>query len=262
MPQTNLIDRTLKYLSGSPIFLTNSVGAVYPPRLREIADVGYSKFLSYVQVLTKLEKPVTVDNLELAEIIEPLNNFEYLLLLTQVDPQINTLVHEALMFFLHDSVTFIVEPPQIVIGKLDEKRIVDTTIFNEIQIIIGECCWAADSDVEDITIRETDSEAVRAIKEQMRINRQKLAKAKAKQKKGSNEDIELSDLIASVAVGNCGLNILNIWDITYYAFHDQLRRMGWREQFDINNRAAMAGAKLKKKDLKHWIKSIHSDDKH
>ena len=67
--------------------------------------------------------------------------------------------------------------------------------------------------------------------------------------------------ITCVAVGNCDLNIENIWNITYYAFHDQLKRMGWRDQFNINNRAALAGAKLKKSQLKHWIKSIASDDK-
>ena len=95
----------------------------------------------------------------------------------------------------------------------------------------------------------------------MKINREKVARAKAKQRKQSGSDIQFSDLVGSVAAGNCGLNIKTIWDITYYAFHDQLKRMGWREQFDINNRAAMAGAKLKKSQLKHWIKSIASDDK-
>ena len=53
----------------------------------------------------------------------------------------------------------------------------------------------------------------------------------------------------------------NIWDITYYAFHDQLKRMGWRDQFIINNQAALAGAKLKKDQLKHWMRSIASSDK-
>ena len=50
--------------------------------------------------------------------------------------------------------------------------------------------------------------------------------------------------------------ILNVWDLTYYAFQDQLRRMSWREEFDINTRASLAGAKLDKKKLSHWIKSM------
>jgi hypothetical protein len=41
--------------------------------------------------------------------------------------------------------------------------------------------------------------------------------------------MKLSDLIGSITINDCGLNIINIWDITYYAFHDQLKRMGWRD---------------------------------
>jgi len=41
--------------------------------------------------------------------------------------------------------------------------------------------------------------------------------------------MKLSDLIGSITINDCGLNIHNIWDITYYAFHDQLKRMGWRD---------------------------------
>jgi len=53
---------------------------------------------------------------------------------------------------------------------------------------------------------------------QMRINRERVRKAKAKN--GQDSDLKLSDLIGSMALNDCGLNIHNIWDITYYAFHD------------------------------------------
>ena len=81
------------------------------------------------------------------------------------------------------------------------------------------------------------------------------AKRKAKKKNGET-DIELSDLIASLAIGNNGYNMLNVWDLTYYAFQDQLKRMSWREEFDINTRASLAGAKIDKNKLSHWIKSM------
>ena len=73
--------------------------------------------------------------------------------------------------------------------------------------------------------------------------------------------MKLSDLIGSITINDCGLNIHNIWDITYYAFHDQLKRMGWRDQFNINQKAALAGAKINKSQLKHWMRSIASNDK-
>ncbi len=102
---------------------------------------------------------------------------------------------------------------------------------------------------------------MKAFKMKMRENREKVRRAKAKQAAREKSDLKMSDLIGSITINNCGLNMVNIWDITYYAFHDQLKRMGWRDQFDINNRAALAGAKIKKKDLKHWMRSIANDEK-
>ena len=54
----------------------------------------------------------------------------------------------------------------------------------------------------------------------MRKNREKVRLAKAKQNQGKGSDIRMSDLIGSITINDCGLNIINIWDITYYAFHD------------------------------------------
>ena len=54
--------------------------------------------------------------------------------------------------------------------------------------------------------------------------------------------------------------MLNIWDLTYYAFHDQLTRMGWKEKYEMNSRAALAGAKIKKSELSYWLKSMQNSD--
>ena len=95
----------------------------------------------------------------------------------------------------------------------------------------------------------------------MKANREKVRRAKAQQAEREGSDLKFSDLIGSLTIDNCNLNMDNIWNITYYAFHDQLKRMGWRDQFNINNQAAMAGAKLNKSQLKHWMRSIANSDK-
>jgi hypothetical protein len=64
---------------------------------------------------------------------------------------------------------------------------------------------------------------------QMRANREKVRRAKARQAAQEGTDMKLSDLIGSMTINDCGLNIENIWNISYYAFHDQLKRMGWRD---------------------------------
>ena len=153
---------------------------------------------------------------------------------------------------------FSLEPAQIVVGPIEEKHLLTEDLFYDFRRILKRM-YFMEQEGEEIIISQEDSPQLRALKMQMKKNRERVAKAK--RDKSSGEAINFSDLVASVAAGDCGLNILNIWDITYYAFHDQLKRMGWREQFNINNRAALAGAKLKESQLKHWIKPITSDNK-
>ena len=107
---------------------------------------------------------------------------------------------------------------------------------------------------QDIEFLDSDTERVRALKIQMLEGRKKRAAAKAKA--DGKDGLKFPDLVGSVAVGCEGLNINNIWNLTYYAFQDQLKRMSWHEEFDINTRAAMAGAKIGKDKLSHWIKSM------
>lgn len=257
----NLTDSfILKCQAGVPVFLED-ICAIYPATLREIANTGYDNFLQYIQILT-MEKPVlnNKEKNELSALLENLTDYQYFLVMMNMDKELLQKAKEAFRFFIHESVSFSLEPAQIVIGPLEEKHLMTEEMFYEFRRILKRM-YFLEQEAEEIIIYENDSPAVKRLKQQMKINREKVARAKAKQRKQSGSDIQFSDLVGSVAAGNCGLNIKTIWDITYYAFHDQLKRMGWREQFDINNRAAMAGAKLKKSQLKHWIKSIASDDK-
>jgi len=54
----------------------------------------------------------------------------------------------------------------------------------------------------------------------MRRNREQVAKAKARKAAREHSDLKLSDLIGSLTINHCNLNMENIWNITYYAFHD------------------------------------------
>ena len=254
-------DFTLKCLSGAPVFL-DDICAIYPATLLEIVTVGYDTFRQYLQVLIA-EKPVldSKEDGELAKLLNDLSDFQYFLVMTSMDKEINQKAKESFRFFTHESVTFSLDPAQIVVGPLQEKHLLTEERFYDLRRILKRMYWIEQQQGEEIVIYQDDLPSVKALKTQMKKNREKVAKAKAKKKQQEGTDLEMSDLIASVAAGNCNLNIENIWNITYYAFHDQLKRMGWREQFNINNRAALAGAKLKKSQLKHWIKSIASDDK-
>ena len=256
----NLTDNeTLKFLRGSPVLLED-ICAVYPATLGEIVDLGYDKFQQYLSVMTTV-KPTTKydDDNELTQLMKSLTDFQYLLLMSSLDVQINSLLKAGFQFFTHESIIIRLDPPSIVVGPAEEKHILTEEHFYDLQRIIRRM-YFMEQEGEEIIIYEDDNPQIRKLKEQMRANREKVRRAKAKKAAKDGTDLKLSDLIGSITINDCGLNIHNIWDITYYAFHDQLKRMGWRDQFNINQKAALAGAKINKSQLRHWMRSI-ADDK-
>ena len=258
----NLTDNeVLKFQKGSPVFIED-ICAVFPATLGEIVDEGYDNFQKYLSIVL-IEKPANTEHKgdkELTELLAKLTDFQYLLMLALTDKVVNQTIKDAFRFFTHESINFSIDPAQIIVGPPEEKHILDEEKFYDFQRLIRRM-YFIEQEGEEIIISDSDSSATRRIKEQMRANREKVRKAKAKKAAQEKSDLKFSDLIGSLTINNCNLNMANIWNITYYAFHDQLKRMGWRDQFDINNRAALAGAKLKKSQLKHWMRSIANSDK-
>ena len=256
----NLTDNeVLKFLKGGPIFIED-ICAVYSVTLGEIVDVGYDKFQQYLGILTSSKPTDTKGDSELNKMLENISDFQYLLLMVSMDAQVNSLVKSAFHFFTHSKVTFMLDPPQIIIGPAEEKHILDEQHFYDLQHLLKRM-YFIEQEGEEIIIYDDDLPATKKLKMQMRANREKVRKAKAAKAAREKSDMKMSDLIGSMTLNNCGLNITNIWDMTYYAFHDQLKRMGWRDQFNINQKAALAGAKINKSQLKHWMRSIASSDK-
>jgi hypothetical protein len=251
-------DEVLKFQRGSPVFFED-ICAVYPAKLGEIIDLGYSVFQKYLSILI-VEKPTSHTDKEVQKILLELTTFQYLLMMTAIDPESNQALHEAFKFFTHEDISISLEPAQIIVGPIEEKHLLTEENFYEFQHLLKRM-YFIEQEGEEIVINANDSPAVRHLKEQMKANREKVRRAKAKQAAQEGSDLKFSDLIGSLTIDNCNLNMDNIWNITYYAFHDQLKRMGWRDQFNINNQAAMAGAKLNKSQLKHWMRSIASSDK-
>ena len=256
----NLTDNeVLKFLKGSPVFIED-ICAVYPATLGEIIDVGYDNFQQYLGILTSTKPTEIKNDNELGEMLKDISDFQYLLLMVSLDSKVNNLVKQAFQFFTKSSATFSLDPPSIMLGPLEEKHLLDEQHFYDLQRVLRRM-YFMEQEGEEIVISDEDDPMTKAIKMKMRENREKVRRAKAAKAAQEKSDMKLSDLIGSITINDCGLNIVNIWDATYYAFHDQLKRMGWRDQFNINQRAALAGAKINKSQLKHWMRSIASADK-
>lgn len=239
-------------MCGVPV-IYEDICLVKSPKLKEIAATGLDKFYQYLSLIM-IEKP-TMEDQEVSKLLSPLSDFEYLILLSQMDVENNKLISAAFEFFTEDKPTFIPEKSNIVLGSLDERRILTKDNFSGFQDLVGLSCAMRDPSEETIIIYEDDSPKVKELKMQMIQGRKDRKKSKHKSK-GKESNLTLPDLVGSLAIGTGSYNIINVWDLTYYAFQDQLKRMSWREEFDINTRASLAGAKIDKNKLSHWIKTM------
>lgn len=256
----NLTDNeVLKFQRGSPVFI-GDICAVYPAKLGEIIDLGYDKFQQYLSVLTANKPTHKHEDKELNQLMENLTDFQFILFMASIDVKMNQQLKEGFRFFTHEEISLTLDPPAIYVGPIEDKRVLNEQSFYDLQRLLRRM-YFMEVEGEEIIIDPDDPPAVKRFKEQLRENRAKVQKAKAKQARKDGSDMKLSDLIGSLTINDCGLNMVNVWDITYYAFHDQLKRMGWRDQFNINQKAALAGAKINKSQLKHWMRSIASVDK-
>lgn len=259
----NLTDSdVLKFLHGTPILLED-ICAIYPATLGEIADIGYDNFQQYLgTIITKKPEHLFIKGeKELTALLNKFTDFQYLLFLAMMEKEVQETLKDSFRFFCHEEVILSFEMEQIIIGPIEEQHILTEEKFYELQHIIRCMYFLEEVGNDSLIIAKDEDPRVRAIKEKIaRDNkkREELRRKKARTEEGG--DMKFSDLVASMPLNDCGLNIGNIWDITYYAFHDQLKRMGWRDQFNINHRAALAGAKLKDGQLKHWIRSINNSN--
>lgn len=198
-----------------------------------------------------------MENEEIQKLLSPLSDFEYLVLLAQMEPENHKIISAAFQFFTDDKPIFLTQPTRVVLGDAAEKRVLTKDNFIGFSELVSLACAMRDPKEDTIEFLDSDTPRVRALKEKMLKGRRDREEAKKKAKRQSGEkELELSDLIASLAIGSNTYNMSNVWDLTYYAFQDQLKRMSWREEFDINTRASLAGAKLDKNKLSHWIKSM------
>lgn len=236
----NSID-SLKLLAGLPIPMSDSTCFVHPKTLLEIAAIGVEKYFKYVNILT-------INDLDIKKILSDadISIFDFVFLNCSQKNDFNDLFLEALNYFIKEEIIFVAEIESFVVGPFGEQRFLTRDNFSEFQEIIKSQNFLNDKDKPT-----SEDEAAKRIKQSLAKSREKIAKIKGK----SEEKIEISDLIASLAI-NTSLSIDRIWNITYYTFNDQFKRMRLLEQYDTGLQSILAGADPKKVKLEDWIKNI------
>ena len=231
----------VQLLAGIPIPMSDSSCLIYSKTLRDIALVGVNKYFRYLNLLTITKKDIK--NLFKQDDVEP---FDFILFNSILNEEFKNEFIEALKYFIKEDVLFVSEMESFIIGKFEEERMLNKDNFGEFQIILK-----LQNFLEEKNKSNGENDIAKKIKEKIAKGREKVAQIKGI----NNDNINLSDLIGSLAI-NTSLGIDRIWDITYYAFNDQFRRMRMLEQYETSLQSIMAGADPKKVKLEDWIKSI------
>ena len=93
------------------------------------------------------------------------------------------------------------------------------------------------------------------IADKLRRNKEEVARLKAKKNKGQ-PSTEIYELIASVCAHSTQYNLFNIWELSYYQFFDQFKRLQLDEEYEFSLKQILAGVDPKKLKLLHWTSSI------
>ena len=122
-------DIILKFQKGTPVLL-DDICAVYPATMGEIIDEGYTNFQQYLGILTA-SKPDALPNSdpEMKKLLSELSDFQYILLMANLDPQVHKVLKRGFKFFTHEDAIFSMEPAQIIIGPIDEKHLMVESNF-------------------------------------------------------------------------------------------------------------------------------------
>lgn len=249
MDITNLINKE-QFYAGIPTEIPN-LCSVYPATLREIAKIGVKNFYSYLNFFTLNKEDIDeyLNQIDAQE--QEMTVFQFHLANAYIDKAYLKNLQDAFLFFLHEDIVLLPNNEAIVIGDIKENRIIREKEFEVISKIIS--MQHSVEGAEEEQSNPSDARAAQILKK-IKERKKKLSKAK-------DSDLTFVDLVASLAAKGNGLNAINVWDLTYYAFNDQFKRMQWIEEYDNALKSLLAGAKKESVNLTHWIRPMNEQNK-
>jgi len=241
-------DLKLKIISGKPILLEKSNCFFHHRTIEEVIDFGLTEFLKIIQLFEFSSE-------ELQKDFEfPIDNFFYLLLNLNNQTQLSSLIEKGFYFFI--GVNNLQPDLQNRILVCSYKELDNIEInsegFNEILKYI--------KIIYDGNQKEQDddsnlSEAERRMKEKFKKKRQEREKAK-----NDKDKIGFSDLIGGFISKNFNMDFEATMKLPYYTFYFLLEKLKNTDMYDIQLRAAMAGADMKNEKMRHWLANTDNDE--
>lgn len=239
-------DLLLQTLESSPIDIYSidepekCICKVYNLTIREIVKMKYSRYNFMLNNLVASPEDFGIKNDDKTTFDIIIDNMKY------GDDEYRIMILDALELFLHENISYLPDFNIFYVGDISENRIINADVLSEIvDVLKVQNCVRGKEDDE---FKNCANSRAEEIAKKILKGRESISK--------QNKSPNFKDLVSVLAANGNNLNILNIWDLTIYAFNDQFSRMQMIEEYDLNFRSLLAGCKSEDVDLKHYIRPI------
>lgn len=145
-----------------------------------------------------------------------------------------------------------------IIGSGEETRFLDKNNYNDFRNILKErnCLMDIDGVEND---DNPDNDMARKLLEKRKKLREKVRKAKLRNGE-DDEGLTLADLISIFAEAE-KIPLQDVYDkYDIYQFNNQFNRLKIMEDYQVNIKALLAGAKSEEVKLQHWLSKIKKQE--
>jgi len=231
------MDDELRLLKGSSFFVDGI--EIKPFTIGEIVEIGHEKYQQMMNIFALEIEDVIKD------IPEELND------ITVFDFYLNSGISE-LYNLLINCINLFFHPKNLQVIKNENLIFIDDKIINRNN-------WKKISDIvklQNCFKKEEKYNPADPRTAELLRKRDEARKKVAKAKGSDNDSLNFADLVSILSANGNGIDIFNVWDLTFYSFNNQFARMKMLEDYDISIRSLLAGAKSEDVDLKHWMSKI------
>lgn len=250
------------FIRGKPFQIGKT--SIYLPTLEQLYEIGSDKYFEYLYALI-----MDFDKIRGSEEINKetyYSDYELFLLLLMSDSIFLKTALEALEFFTKDRFVFAESALGSIrrqdssgnlhhISENGEGELVLYDILTpELWLTIREALCLAHWTPMPVERGPLNGKAAE-IADKLRRNKEEVARLKAK-KNGGKDTSDIYEIIASVCARSPSYNLFNIWQLSYYQFFDQFKRIHLDEEYKYSLEQILAGVDPKKLEIRHWSSSI------
>ncbi len=269
-------DLDLKLLAGLPLSV-NGIGSIQPVKLREVAKIGESKYNEYLSYMC-----MDIDNLniedETKEEMKSKGITPFILILSQClqdkSEEFLKTIQDAFSFFLKEKTIFIPQLNIFFLGSedrlndflnnvkdagskedlekiLEGEKTVNENNFNEfVDVLKVQNCLGDKQEEEKY---KPSNKKAQEIADKLKKSKEKINKIKAKK----GETLDLGDLISAYSAYSNSVDIIKVWELTFYQFNNQFQRTQLINDYEINIQSLLHGADPKKTKIKHFVSKMN-----